>query len=355
MRFRSVSLMIQLTITSLAVMTNSCTKSEDSAESEVDSSTVRSTFFLNAKDLKKPASVTVEVERYELNDALSNEGFVYNTQPNGEVDCISDVLNSMVVTGNADILSYGVDAKFPNCFKTILEKQDSELTYNVSKADLRYYVEYACEGGDFEKYDGKTIEELDGFDANPNFDLDCTNETYKAHLSMDIEAAFAHQGGSGTIKMYSVNFDGGGDFGVATKTTVNNVANYEDGYQSVYLSDMDVMSGEETENTKSYENFITENVTASKGETWYSSGSIIFDMDSWVGSIVYTDGNTAPDYAASKGSETDSGTLDESQYSLVDNKLQLQNIVGLKSGRAKTFVAKLLSQLNLPNRRLDGR
>jgi hypothetical protein len=268
--------------------------------------------FLTASDFERryaaPETKADEIKKEleGMSMTMLNDGDNYE----GEDDKCMQKLQGMKWNATKNKAFGSLSGNFAGCLT-------NQEYVEVTRMNVKFYIELTCEDGDLSKLNGKTV----NMDASIIAETDCRQLSRLMNAENASSLILTYQGITGRFDVTVFEFEGNKDFGPCTRTITADKVTVPT--NCVHYSRVIKFNNSTTRNGKTTKEADEEDITqlsVTKTLThmndtktkWYDSGEIAFEFNDWNGKIIYSGGTTKPTYSARKDDESTSGTLSAS-------------------------------------------
>lgn len=278
-------------------------------------------FFLTAADLTPGTLYALPAD--DLASELDGESSFFDQKPesddpmDNDSSCVEDTLGALKVEASGDRMTISGSLDLSTCLDGLLGGADaSGLDLALT---MKMYVEAQCEGADLSMYDGQSITDI----ADSARDLDeLCDGTFRMRNHLSSHTVLS---GSATFSGQTITLDTDttsaaalqtADGGPCVRTVSGDEVTYED---SCVETTHEVNTRDRSNGTPSEKDgkdglsvlrYVGLRGTRAGEHPYFTGGAMEVTLQSWTGTMTYTDAETAPTWSMSDGTDTRTGTFD---------------------------------------------
>ncbi len=267
--------------------------------------------FLTSSDLAEDNAAET-VSEYDIRNLISTSSYFYNEYP--EPAATEESEEEKTCTSS-------IDSAKAEATKTSLKIEVTDNQYkcgvlneSAKKSTFRLLMAFGCSSGDFSAWNGKTMAEIEAEQAGVSSNFPCESGTgYTIYnLKMDFVGEF-DVGGGGVLtsvdsKAISGQMTASGE--ACAFSIKDKVMSFSNGCM-VFDNSLTVIDGAKTASRTMLE---YHDITAEKGEKFYTSGVIKGTMAGWTGTVTFNKAAGVPTYSFSNGETTVTGEIESDPH-----------------------------------------
>lgn len=262
---------------------------------------------LSSEDLARPletssltrADVISHMESRRAHFLALEVDTILGTMGSAEYSCADAAISELTATASGESLSADFVVDISLCSKAYWEKKLPATKVTLSKAQLSFYLQQSCQGGDLSALHGQ---KLSSIETIPECDKNLSLKNIK------VEIAGLAEGSTKTTDLSSTL--------VFARSTVSNEACAVLREGSTYTEDPGCVTiwkkiSSADGGTAIFSQSLHKSLKsmASNKNSWYASGSLEISLNDWAGTVSYRGSEINPAYTMKYGSEIINGTL----------------------------------------------